>query len=154
MIIKNISFEQIQPIWQHKLWPERQSIIETHSAMTWPYEGNPQPHDIEVFKYPATFFGAFIENNLVGVNSGHKTTGRHYRSRGIWVDPEYRLKGVSQELFNATKEQALKEECDLLWSIPRKTALSAYTKFGFETVGGFITTETSDANIYVKMLLI
>ena len=43
--------------------------------------------------------------------------------------------------------------CEMCWSIPRKTALSAYTKFGFNTVGGYIETETADANIYVTCLL-
>jgi hypothetical protein len=56
-------------------------------------------------------------------------------------------------LFLLTAHQAKIEGCELLWSIPRKTALPAYTKFGFETVGDYIITETSDANIYVKLAL-
>jgi hypothetical protein len=52
-----------------------------------------------------------------------------------------------------TKHQAILEKCEMIWSIPRKTALPAYTKFGFETVGDYIVTETSEANIYVKLLL-
>ena len=94
---------------------------------------------------------AIIDNKIVGVNSGHKTTSNHYRSRGIWVDESYRRKGISQALFNATKDQAQKEGCTMLWSIPRKIALPAYTKFGFETVGDFLKTETSESNIYVKL---
>mgnify|MGYP000105373015 CR=1 FL=1 len=71
----------------------------------------------------------------------------------IFVDPDYRGRGIAQQLFTLTEHQALVEGSLLLWSIPRKTALSSYTKFGFETVGGYIETETADANIYVKKFL-
>ena len=153
MKLIRLSFEQISDIWQNKLWPNRTSAIETHSAMTWPFEGNPEQYDMNVFNYPATFWGVYIDNKLVGVNSGHKTTDTQYRSRGIWVDPEYRKQGIAQNLFLLTKHQAQIEKCEMLWSIPRKIALPAYTKFGFETVGDYIVTETSEANIYVRLLL-
>jgi hypothetical protein len=52
-----------------------------------------------------------------------------------------------------TAHQAKVEGCEMLWSIPRKLALPAYTKFGFETVGDYIVTETSEANIYVSLAL-
>lgn len=153
MLTTKISFDTILPIWQDKLWPNRQSAIEPMSAMTWPFEGAPDPIDMSIFDYKPTFWGVYIDDKLVGVNSGHRTNHTQYRSRGIWVDPDYRGKGIAQQLFTLTEHQALVEGCLLVWSIPRKTALSSYTKFGFETVGGYIETETADANIYVKKFL-
>lgn len=153
MKIERLTFKHINDIWSTHLWPDRESAIESHSAMTWPFEGNPEEYDMNVFNYPATFWGVYIDNKLVGVNSGHKTTDTQYRSRGIWVDPEYRKQGIAQNLFNMTKHQAVLEKADMIWSLPRKTALPAYTKFGFQTVGDYIKTETSDANIYVKLIL-
>ena len=152
MRLERLDFNTIKTIWENNLWPNRSSAIETHSVMTWPYEGNPEQYDMDIFNYPATFWGAYLDNKLVGVNSGHKTTDKQYRSRGIWVNPEYRKRGVAQMLFLMTAHQAKVERCEMLWSIPRKTALTAYTKFGFETVGDFIVTETSEANIYVKLV--
>ena len=152
MHTKRIDFDTIQTIWEKNLWPNRTSAIETHSAMTWPFEGNPDSIDMNIFNYPATFWGVYLDSRLVGVNSGHKTTDEQYRSRGIWVDPEYRKRGVAQMLFLMTAHQAKVEGCEMMWSIPRKTALPAYTKFGFETVGDYIVTETSEANIYVKLI--
>jgi len=152
MRLERLDFNTIKTIWENNLWPNRSSAIETHSVMTWPYEGNPEQYDMDIFNYPATFWGAYLDNKLVGVNSGHKTTDKQYRSRGIWVNPEYRKRGVAQMLFLMTAHQAKVERCEMLWSIPRKTALPAYTKFGFETVGDFIVTETSEANIYVKLV--
>ena len=153
MRIERLDFNTIKNIWERDLWPNRSSAIETHSAMTWPFDGDPEPIDMNIFTYEPTFLGAYIDNKLVGVNSGHRTSDAQYRSRGVWVDPNYRKRGVSQMLFLMTAHQAKVEGCEILWSIPKKTALPAYTKFGFETVGDYITTETSVANIYTKLIL-
>ena len=151
MRLERLDFNTIKTIWENNLWPNRSSAIETHSVMTWPYEGNPEQYDMEIFNYPATFWGAYLDNKLVGVNSGHRTTEEQYRSRGIWVDPEYRKRGVAQMLFLMTAHQAKVEGSEMLWSIPRKNALPAYIKYGFQSVGDYIVTETSEANIYVKL---
>lgn len=148
-----ITFDTILPLWQSKLWPNRASAIEPLSAMTWPFEGCPDPIDMSIFSYEPTFWGVFDGDKIVGVNSGHRTTDWQYRSRGIWVNPDYRGQGIADLLFTALQQQAAHEDCEMLWSIPRKTALKAYTKFGFSTVGDYIQTETADANIYVIMRL-
>lgn len=144
-----ISFDDILPIWQDELWPHRESAIETHSAMTWPFSWPDTEIDMSIFEYEPVFWGVFMDNMLVGVNSGHRSSEVEYRSRGIWVDPSYRKTGVAQMLFEMTQHQARIEQCEMIWSIPRKTALKAYTKFGFQTVGDYFGTETADANIYV-----
>ena len=137
MITTKITFDEICTIWKAELWPKRVSAIEPHSAMTWPFENNPNQYDMSIFEYTPIFWGTYIDNKLVGVNSGHRTTDAQYRSRGIWVDPSYRKHGVAQILFTMTEHQAILEECNMIWSIPRKSALPAYTKFGFVTVGDY-----------------
>jgi len=153
IITKRITFEEILPVWKDELWPNRESAIEPMSAMTWPYEGDPQPIDMSIFEYEPTFWGVYIDDKLIGVNSGHRTTDQAYRSRGIWVDPAQRGKRISQTLFALLTHQAQIEGCDMVWSIPRKSALQAYTNAGFQTVGDFIETETSEANIYAYKFL-
>ena len=149
-----ISFEQICNVWKTELWPERVSAIEPQSAMTWPFEGTPEQYDMNIFEYNPVFWGVYIDNKLVGVNSGHRTTDTQYRSRGIWVDPQYRKHGVAQMLFNMTEHQAKIEGCNMIWSIPRKSALPAYTKFGFETIGNFFDEGMEfGPNIYVTKVL-
>ena len=149
IVTKRISFDTILNVWENELWPDRQSPIETHSAMTWPFEGTPDEYDMSIFDYKPYFHGSYVDDKLVGVNSGHQTSNKHFRSRGIWVHPDYRRMRVAQNLFYATQFEARLKGCNMLWSIPRKTALSAYLAFGYMTVGDFIKTETSDANIYV-----
>jgi GNAT superfamily N-acetyltransferase len=130
-----ITFEEILPIWTTKLWPSRESKIETHSAMTWPPTHVEQPYSMEVFSFPAAFFGIYDQDKLIAVNSGHLTTATEYRSRGLWVDPDYRGKKLAQQILLATILQAKKDGAKMIWSIPRLTALPAYERVGFKTVG-------------------
>ena len=54
--------------------------------------------------------------------------GRH--SLGLYVDKEYRNKGLSQILLRQAILQGKREDCHWIWSMPRKTALPAYQKIG------------------------
>ncbi len=152
--VQQITFEQILPIWQHKLWPNRVSPIETHSAMTWSSSHPNQPYDMNVFTYPVYFFGIFDQDKLVAVNSGHLTTQQEYRSRGLWVDPDYRKMGLAQRILLATIDQAKKEGAEMIWSIPRLTALPAYERAGFKTVGDIVDEGVEfGPNIYCYLYL-
>lgn len=148
MLIKRITFEEILPIWETELWPSRESPIETHSVMTWPFSSNNLTHDMSIFNYDAHFWGIYIKGELIGVNSGHLTSKTEYRSRGIWVNPAVRGRGIAQSLLRMTKQSAVEAGAEIMWTMPRKTALGAYALFGFKTVGEFFSTETAEANIY------
>jgi GNAT superfamily N-acetyltransferase len=137
--VQQITFEQILPIWQHKLWPNRVSLIETHSAMTWPSSHPNQPYDMNVFNYPVYFFGIYDQDKLIAVNSGHLTTITEFRSRGLWVDPSFRNKGLASELLAATVDQAIVTKATMVWSVPRVSAAHVYEKVGFTTIGIIIT---------------
>ena len=130
-----ITFEQILPVWRDKLWPNRVSKIETHSAMTWPSTHPHQPYDMNVFTYPVYFFGIYDQDKLIAVNSGHSTNEQEFRSRGLWVDPLYRGKRLAQQILLATIDQARVCGAQMIWSIPRITSLSPYEKVGFITIG-------------------
>lgn len=146
-----VDFDTILPIWQKKLWLHRESPIRPMSSMQ--YQGG---FDISIYeKYEPTFFAVYnVVGDIIGVNSGHKTTNDLYRSRGIWVDPAYRRKGVCGILFCELHGQAMKEGCKALWSIPRKSALSAYEKYGFEKTSEFFDTDMEfGPNCYVYKIL-
>jgi len=148
--IKKSSFSVILTYWKNKLWPNRKSKIEPLSHMT--YLGG---FDESIYeKYTPSFFIAIENDKIVGVNSGHRTSATSFRSRGIWVDPNYRNRGISQKLFTAIKETAIKENCDKIWSIPRKTALPVYEKFGFNRTSDFFDEGMEfGPNCYVLMKL-
>jgi GNAT superfamily N-acetyltransferase len=137
-VVQQITFEQILPIWKNKLWPNRVSKIETHSAMTWPSSHPNQPYDMNAFNYPIYFFGSYKNDRLIGVNSGHLTSPTEFRSRGLWVDPEFRGMGLAKQLLEKTIQQAIQSNASLIWSLPRITSLDTYHSVEFTTVGEVI----------------
>ena len=74
----------------------------------------------------------------MGVNSGFRTEEKVYRSRGLYVDLEYRCQGLSQILLREAMNQGKREDCHWIWSMPRKTALPAYQKIGFKKRGKWL----------------
>ncbi len=146
--IKRISFDEILPIWEKFLWPNRNSPIETHSAIlfnTYPYQYNTAMFDIE-----AQFFGAYINNELAGVNSGHLIGDNTYRSRGLYVFDEFRGQSIGRALLSATIDYSVAKNADFCWSIPRSSAIKTYLNAGFKITGDWFNTETSDSNVYVS----
>lgn len=87
--------------------------------------------DLKNMKFDPTFFAYYEGDNLIGVNSGHMCIDKEYRSRGLYVFPEYRKKGVGTELLLSTIEQAKKEEARLIWSYPKLQSWSTYKNAGF-----------------------
>jgi GNAT superfamily N-acetyltransferase len=142
MIIKKITWEEILPVWQTKLWPKsvRQSPIEPTSAMClfkeWKHfdDGTAalvERYDLENMKFTPTFWGCFIDNKLVGVNSGHMCIDKEYRSRGLWVDPDYRGMLIGTKLLLKTIAQGYHEGAILCWSYPRFESWHSYSNAGF-----------------------
>ena len=145
-MIKQITWEEILPIWQNKLWAGRTGLIETNSAMKL-LNG----HDMYNMSTTATFFGYVIGEWIIGVNSGHGCSDGTYRSRGLWVDPNYRNQGTGTKLLVATYEQGLAEGYSTTWSYPRLTSWPTYQRAGFELVSNWEVSETSDSNAYAKL---
>jgi len=142
-MIRQITWSQIKKIWHSKLWPDRTTAIESTSAMVY-LEG----HNIKNMNFSPTFFGYFIDDNLVGVNSGHLCADNSYRSRGLWVDDAHRGYGYGKHLLQAAIDQAKLESADYIWSFPRKTSWSTYKSVGFKKTSIWIKSDTSDANAY------
>ena len=85
--------------------------------------------------------GSKTGDKLIGVNSGFKTSNDIYRSRGLYVIPKKRSQGISRMLLKLTIETAKKENCRVIWTMPRQSALIAYESVGFQKVGGWIDDE-------------
>ena len=144
MQIKKITFEEILPIWQKELWPAdvRSSPIEPTSAMSmfgsWVVDDInggcnfvDNHYDLENMKFTPTFWGYFIDDQIIGVNSGHMCLNKHYRSRGLWVNSKYRGLGIGQKLLIKTMAQGFSEKAILCWSYPREESYQTYKNVGF-----------------------
>ena len=137
-------FEDVFDSWNKELWPGRSSPITPMSSLKWDAQSYLTTEEVLVTndnniykKYAPVFFcirdGAM--HNIVGVNSGHKTENGVYRSRGLWVHPNYRNNGLSRKLLEQTIIQAQLENCTFIWTMPRATSLYAYEKVGFGKIG-------------------
>ena len=147
-MITTITFDEVLPIWNTHLWPERESSIDTTSAMC--YLGG---YDLVNMDSMPTFFAYVLEGEIAGVNSGHMCKDRQYRSRGLYVFDKFRGKGIGTLLLTATIEQAKVENAVLCWSYPRKSSWKSYLAAGFELSSDWELSETSEANAYCVIKL-
>jgi len=133
---KEITFEECCKAWKI-MWPAR-NPLPTHSTWNWSMdECIVEQHqlapymigiDKDIYNYNATYFGVYIDNKLVGVNSGHQTSEQTYRSRGLWVHPKYRGRKIAILLLKHT----IKASNGLYaWTCPRKESEYAYRAVGF-----------------------
>lgn len=126
---KQIDFNTIKEPWDNHLWTHRENTPYSSMLM----RGGHDPQIKEKYKWRA--FGAYMGNSLLGVNAGHKSGNRDYRTRGLWVSQRSRGTGVAQLLFSVMENQAKNECCRWLWSYPRLAALPAYQKAGYVSYG-------------------
>jgi GNAT superfamily N-acetyltransferase len=142
MIIE-ISFEQIIPFWQ-RLWPwNAEKTFEPHSCMR--YRGGYFGLD---YIPDTTYFALLVDDKIVGVNSGHTTPDNLYRSRGLWIEKEYRGKGLGVPLLAAGVTKARQLKCDGIWSFPRDTSRKTYEAAGFIITSDWIISEYDIKNAY------
>lgn len=146
MIIE-IEYKEIEDIWKRHLWPNRYSKIESISAMLF-LKG----YDLGNYYFKPTFFGFKIGDIIAGVNSGHKCADHSYRSRGLYVFPEYRKHGIAKDLLLATIDQAKKEYATFVWSYPRQESWNVYESAGFSLASDWHVGETG-TNAYCKVVL-
>ena len=142
---KRITWEEILPIWKEHLTT---MSTEPTSAMCFFLGYDNQPaYDLKNMQFTPTFWGAFHNDKLVGVNSGHMCVDRLYRSRGLVVFPEYRGLGLGQKLLMKTIAQAKQEKAIVCWSYPKLEIISTYTSVHFSRKNpyfNFLDMETID----------
>lgn len=124
--IKEVDFATILPIWRDQLWPGRDSVIEPVSCIS--VEGK---IDMNIQKYSAKFFAAYVENEIVGVISCHKVTEEIMRMRGIYVFPQFRGKRVGTTLINQVKIEVRKQGAKGAFTMAREANQKYYRLNGF-----------------------
>jgi len=132
MNIKIVDFETIYPIWKNKLWKGRISKIEQSNPIDYLGKYNPN-----LMNNKAICFAYYEGDEIIGVNTLLPTSDTFCRSRGFYINPEQRLKGIGLQLMKFTLEKALLLDFKYMWSLPRKSALPFYLKFGFKQTSDF-----------------
>lgn len=145
--LSEITFDEIHPIWNNNLWPNRISDITPNSAMCF-LEG----YDLVNMRTTPTFFAIKVDGEIAGVNSGHMCKDHQYRSRGLYVFDKFRGRGFGKELLLATVDQARKEDAIMCWSYPRDTSWKTYESAGFVLASEFKPDETGN-NAFCQIIL-
>jgi GNAT superfamily N-acetyltransferase len=138
MDIRKITFEEIKPYWKI-LWEDYiNEGCDISKVNIWT-QNNYCYKVIEYFNdeqlvniLKPVYVGYFIDNDIVGVESGYKTNIDYYRIRGLWVNEDNRSKGIATELVKWFERRS-KEK--YIWTIPRETSLGFYLKNGFKVTG-------------------
>jgi GNAT superfamily N-acetyltransferase len=142
--IKKITWEQTRDMWEKHL---PNMTLEPTSAMTCPKSleyksvGDEKhleqidTYDLQNQKFNPAFWGAFDNERLIGTNSGHMTLYNLYRSRGLYVEEEYRGHGIGQKLLLKTISQGYFEKAIGVWSYPNRNAWMSYHNAGFQLTG-------------------
>ena len=147
-MIQKITWEEIYEVWSKELWPTRTSKIESTSAMNF-LSG----YNMDNMKNTPTLFGYVFGGKIIGVNSGHRCADGSYRSRGLYVDRQFRGLGIGLKLLHATMNEARKQQAKFIWSLPRMTSWKTYKGVGFKLASDWHGTETSDSNAYCYKIL-
>jgi GNAT superfamily N-acetyltransferase len=146
--IKQINYDDIFLVWSNFLWPNRTNIKHMSSMLFM------SGYDIDIYtNYQPVFLGLFDNNTLVAVNSCHQTSETDYRSRGLWVDPQYRGKGLGKKILCEVDFYAAKAGCIRVWSLPRYESRHVYESAGYVIAGTWHQTDTSINAYAVKDLL-
>lgn len=149
ILVEPSSFQAVKPYWK-ALWPGRKSAIEPTSGMQ--LNGG---FDKNYIKFKAYFWEAKSPmGSTAGVLSGHLSSEREFRTRGLYIAPEYRRQGVAHWLLKEAELKALSLGAELMWALPRKTSLTTYENFGFIKVSDWLDHFEFSPNCYVVKKII
>lgn len=145
MQIQHIPYSEIQKVWAEKLWPGRR-LIESHSAMTIDQSYDMRNMDMELICY-----GILHEGNIIAVNSVHLCGDQSMRSRGLWVDFDFRARRLGLNLLEYGIKLAREKGCPFIWSYPRKTSWFVYQRAGFYLTTEWSKSDTSPENALCRL---
>lgn len=136
--VQEITWPEIYPIWHQLLWPERvHPPIKSYTPMM-----NNKDIDMNIHRlagdrwqfYNGVFFGIKTTDTgkVVACNSGHQCSKTLFRSRGLYVYPEFTRRGMAQSLLAHTALFAQDNGFEKIWSLPTEKAIPTYESVGYE----------------------
>lgn len=145
--IKRLKYTDLEKVWKESLWVGRQDI-ESRSAM----QIN-SGYDMRNMEGKLWCYGAVIgiHYEIIAVNSMHLCGDNSMRSRGLWVNPNFRRQGYGAAMLEYAIAAARREGCPYIWSYPRKTSWSTYESVGFKLTSEWGASDTSPENAFCKL---
>lgn len=126
-MIRDIDYETILKVWaEDDMWGKVHTDRIPKEYQTFDYDGL---HSDEA-GYPI-YYAFFDGDEICGVNSYSHVNYEQCRSRGLYVYPKYRGKGIATKLLRYAIHQN-EGMYDFIWSLPRVGSESAYKNAGFD----------------------
>ena len=143
MFIEKIPFHQIEDVWmQPDMWGDSlqsKGILTAaicHCVYYWDGNEHQGGWDVNIRENNSdnsrVYYGCFDGDELLGVNSYYRVNDQQCRSRGLYVYPHARGRGVGQMLLKYAIDQNRDKGYEFIWSMPRKNAKHIYESVGFE----------------------
>lgn len=137
--IRALGFDDVSPLW-HKAWPDNPANVKPVNTATFMFTYGINGYDSRIPFGEIHFYGAFVEGLLVGVNSCYKSTPTYWmRTRGLYVEPEFRGNGIGGQLIDHGLALASEYKCSYLWGYPRCTSWPLWKSKGFKATGKITT---------------
>ena len=143
-MVRQLTFEQIKKIWESDLWSDKSKIEVLKDGVFQPQEIKPMSCmvfnnlnrlDENIFNIYDPLFLGYDNDGIKAVNSGHRTSVLHYRTRGALCDLDSRRKGYSDALMQSLEEDAVDLGCELIWTFSKTSSIPFYESCGFEKTG-------------------
>lgn len=136
----------IKNFWSTELWPNR--IFKHASSMLYL---QPNKYDIKIYNNNMYYLTLKYNDIIIGTNSFFKSEENFLRSRGLWINKNYRGNNLSKMFFDyAINNICHMEKCKYIWSYPRKSAINSYLKNNFKKTSDWIINE-NNINCYILM---
>ena len=134
--VEEISFEEIKEIWERELWPNKKNGVAKANEWTWYWLQTELGKDKQMAKdAEPTFAGIRSNKKIVAVNSCYYSNSKgvfdYWRSRGLWVHPDFRRQKYSTVILTWCLEHAKLKGGHWMWTVPRQSAMPAYQNVGF-----------------------
>lgn len=150
-MIKEVSYEDIEPMWQH---PEV-GMTSPVSTMRY-YEDNSKSHNGGCYMrildpdYSDPKFWVYTEpsndQRWLGCISCHWTDHLELRARGMFVDPQYRKQGIATKLLGRVVSHACEYGAYRIWCLAGPNSIPVHLKRGFTLVSRQYQGDLPDGN--------
>ena len=134
--VEEINFKEIKEVWEKELWPNKKNGVAKANEWTWHWLQKELGKDKQMAKdAEPTFVGIRSNKELVAVNSCYHSNSKgifnYWRSRGLWVHPNFRGQKYSSTILTWCLEHAKLKGGHWMWTVPRQSAMPAYKSVGF-----------------------
>ena len=154
MTIIELNFEHILPLWKDESM-FGDTIIKAVSSMKYwnglDHHGGNEMSVYDLDKSNPVYLGYIVGLELAGGVSFFSMENNIYRTRGLFVYPKHRNKGIATKLLNRVISRVHERhdifEEGILWAMAGPNSIAAHRRVGFDQISEQFSHDLPDGNI-------